>query len=251
VRIVPTTTLTFATGVVPQGIAPERSGDIVVAGDSSSGTGIYLAGLNPGTGAVDTSFGSSGYVNAPLSGNPSGLSVALDSSGKILVAGSDSGDFSVVRFTSSGSLDTSFNSTGEATVSLGGTDKAYAVAPGPGGTIVAAGVAVISGSNDAALIRLTSSGALDTSFNSTGKIVGSSGSGTIRAILVQTNGEVSGLCLKAYQARGGPGMAHLLRCRSSTTLSLESLRRSASHLGHFQPATSLIPLEPGPTGERG
>ena len=184
------TTLTFATGVVPQGIALEPSGDIVVAGDSSSGTGIYLAGLNPSTGAVDTSFGSSGYVNAPLSGAPSGLSVALDSSGKILVAGSDSGDFSVVRFTSSGGLDTSFNSTGEAKVNLGGTDTAYAVAPGPGGTIVAAGVAVISGSNNAALIRLTSSGALDTSFNSTGKIVGSSGSGTIRAILVQTNGEV-------------------------------------------------------------
>jgi len=184
------TALTFATGVVPQGIALEPSGDIIVAGDSSSGAGIYLAGLNPSTGAVDTSFGSSGYVNAPLSGAPSGLSVALDSSGKILVAGSDSGDFSVVRFTSSGSLDTSFNSTGEVTVSLGGTDKAYAVAPGPGGTIVAAGVAVISGSNDDAPIRLTGSGALDTSFNSTGKIVGSSGSGTIRAILVQTNGEV-------------------------------------------------------------
>jgi len=75
---------------------------------------------------------------------------------------------------------------GDFSVSLGGTDTAYAVAPGPGGTTAA----VISGSNDDALIRLTPSGSLDTSFNSTGKIVGSSGSGTIRAILVQTNGEV-------------------------------------------------------------
>src|SRR6202012_5070871 len=113
-----------------------------------------------------------------------------DSSGKILVAGSDSGDFSVVRFTSSGALDTSFNSTGEVTVNLGGTDAAYAVSAGPAGTIVAAGVSVQSGNNDDAGIRLTSSGSLDTSFDSTGKIVGSSGSGTIRAILVQTNGEV-------------------------------------------------------------
>ena len=157
------TTLTFATGVVPQGIALEPSGgDIIVAGDSSSGTGIYLAALNPSTGAVDTSFGSSGYVNAPLSGAPSGMAVALDSSGKILVAGSDSGDFSVVRFSSGGAVDTSFGTSGEAKVNMGGTDTAYAVAPGPGGTIVAAGVAVISGSNDDALIRLTRSGALDT-----------------------------------------------------------------------------------------
>ena len=48
-----------------------------------------------------------------------------------------------------------------------------------------------SGNNDDALIRLHLAGALDTGFNSTGKIVGSTGSGNaIRAILVQTNGEV-------------------------------------------------------------
>ena len=183
------TALTFATSVVPQGIALESGGDILVAGDSSGGTGIYLAALTS-AGALDTGFGSSGYVNAPLSGAPSGMSLALDATGKILVAGSDGGDFSVVRFSSTGSLDTSFNSTGEATVSLGGTDTAYAVSPGPGGTVVAAGVSVQSGNNDDALIRLAPAGALDTTFNSTGKIVGSSGSGTIRAIVVQTNGEV-------------------------------------------------------------
>ncbi len=183
------TTLTFATSVVPQGIAIDSSGKIVVAGDSSSGTGIYLARVTS-SGSVDTTFGSSGYVNAPLSGAPSGLSLAFDASGKILIAGSDSGDFSVVRLTSSGSVDTSFGTSGEAKVNMGGTDTAYAVAPGPAGTIVAAGVSVQGGSNYNALIRLTSSGSLDTSFNSTGKILGSSGSGTIRAILVQTNGEI-------------------------------------------------------------
>ncbi len=184
------TTLTFATGVVPQGMALESGGDILVAGDSSSGTGIYLAAVNPSTGAIDTSFGTSGYVNAPLSGAPSGNAIGLDSTGKILISGSDGGDFAVVRFTSGGSVDTSFGTGGEAKVDMGGTDTAYAVAPGPAGTVVAAGVSVQSGNNDDAVIRLTSSGALDTSFNSTGKIVGSSGSGTIRAILVQTNGEV-------------------------------------------------------------
>ncbi len=151
-------TLTFATSVVPQGLAIDSNGKIVVAGDSSSGTGIYLARVTS-SGSVDTTFGSSGYVNAPLSGAPSGLSLAFDSSGNILIAGSDGGDFSVVRLTSSGSLDTSFNTTGEVTVNMGGTDTAYAVSPGPAGTIVAAGVSVQSGSNYDALIRLTSAGA--------------------------------------------------------------------------------------------
>ncbi len=183
------TTLTFATSVVPQGIAIDSNGKIVVAGDSSSGTGVYVARVTS-SGSVDTTFGSSGYVSDPLSGAPSGLSLAFDSSGKILIAGSDGGDFSVVRLTSSGSLDTSFNTTGEATVNMGGTDTAYAVSPGPAGTIVAAGVSIQGGNNYDALIRLTSAGSLDTSFNTTGKILGSSGSGTIRAILVQTNGEI-------------------------------------------------------------
>ncbi len=180
------TALTFATSVVPQGLAIDSNGKIVVAGDSGGGTGIYLARVTS-SGSLDTTFGSSGYVNAPLSGNPSGLSLAFDASGEILVAGSDSGDFSVVRFTSSGSLDTSFNSTGEVTENMGGTDTAYAVSPGPGGTIVAAGVSVQSGSNHDALVRLTGTGSVDPTF---GSIVGSAGSGTIRAILVQTNGEV-------------------------------------------------------------
>ncbi len=183
------TTLTFATSVVPQGLAIDSNGKIVVAGDSSSGTGIYIARVTS-SGSLDTTFGSSGYVNAPLSGAPSGMSLAFDSSGKILIAGSDGGDFSVVRLTSSGSLDTTFNTTGEAKVNMGGTDTAYAVSPGPAGTIVAAGVSIQGGNNYDALIRLTSAGALDTTFNTTGKILGSSGSGTIRAILVQTNGEI-------------------------------------------------------------
>ena len=44
--------------------------------ESTGGAGIYLARLTT-SGTLDSSFGSSGEVNAPLSGNPSGLSVAL------------------------------------------------------------------------------------------------------------------------------------------------------------------------------
>ena len=48
-------TITFATGVVPQGIAIQPDGKIVVAGDSTTGTGIYLARLTT-AGTLDTAL---------------------------------------------------------------------------------------------------------------------------------------------------------------------------------------------------
>jgi hypothetical protein len=40
----------------------------------------------------------------------------------------------------------------------------------------------------------------------------------------------------------------MLRSRSSTTLSIESLRRDASHLGHFRPAAIPGSFQTGPEG---
>ena len=52
--------------------------------------------------------------------------------------------------------------------------------------------------------------------------------------------------------RGGPETPRLLRSRSSTTLSVESLRRDASHTGHFRPAANptSFQTEPGANGLR-
>jgi len=48
--------------------------------------------------------------------------------------------------------------------------------------------------------------------------------------------------------RGGPEMPRLLRSRSSTTLSVESLRRDASHPGHFRPAAIPVSFQTGLAG---
>src|SRR5258706_3879395 len=106
-------------------------------------------------GQLDTTFGCAapatcaGYrttgVPAP-SGAASGYSLALQSDGKIVMAGaSGSGStsgFGVARFNADGTLDTTFNSTGTNTTQFGtGDDHANAAAIQSDGKIVAAGSA--------------------------------------------------------------------------------------------------------------
>src|SRR5437764_1311354 len=80
--------------------------------------------------------------------------------GKILVAGSTvvagSTDFAVARFNANGTLDTAFGGgDGIATVDVGGTDVANAVALGEDGTIAVAGTTTTAGNADVAVVRLT------------------------------------------------------------------------------------------------
>src|SRR5262245_1472397 len=74
--------------------------------------GIVLAPLCAGAapGDLDTSFGTGGKVVTPIgTGSDGGHAVAIDGSGRIVVAGWSSNgtddDFAVARYTASGSLD--------------------------------------------------------------------------------------------------------------------------------------------------
>ncbi|HMC10333.1 MAG TPA: hypothetical protein VKH44_03550, partial [Pirellulaceae bacterium] len=110
-------------------------------------------------------------------------SVAIQSDGRIIVAGyrsiiidSESGlsddEFAVARLTASGSLDTSFDGDGRATINFAPSqDRANDVAIQSDGKIVLAGFSYtdITG-NDFAVARLTSSGSLDTSFDGDGRV---------------------------------------------------------------------------------
>ncbi len=95
-------------------IAIQSDGKIVIAGHTWYGTDYDFAvsRYNP-DGSLDASFGRGGIVTTRV-GSQGGeaYSIAIQSNGKIVVAGSaltDSGrDFGVVRYNSDGSLDTSF-----------------------------------------------------------------------------------------------------------------------------------------------
>ncbi len=76
--------------------------------------------------------------------------------------------FNVIRVKASGALDTTFNSTGSVTTSLGSSSYLIDVAVQSDGKVVAAGQAVDGGIYKFAVVRYTSAGALDTSFDGDG-----------------------------------------------------------------------------------
>jgi uncharacterized delta-60 repeat protein len=160
--------------------ALQTDGKILVAGTTytnhnNTSSDISLVRYNA-DGSLDSSFGTGGIVNANVGGYDNGNSVAIQADGKILVAGnsSDAGgsnyDFSLFRYNTDGSLDTSFSSDGIVTTNLGGAND-YAVSS----LIQADGKIILFGQTDAggggsnfALVRYNADGSLDTSFAGTG-----------------------------------------------------------------------------------
>jgi uncharacterized delta-60 repeat protein len=90
---------------------------------------------------TEDTFGD-GYVTTDFgSGDDYGHAVAIQTDGKIVVAGNTHNgidtDFGVVRYNSDGSLDTTFGSDGKVTTNFGYHDRLYAVALQTDGKIVA------------------------------------------------------------------------------------------------------------------
>ena len=129
-----------------------------------------------GQGGLDLSFGVNGRVLASLpNGSVSGGAVAIQPDGKIVVVGtanlqntSTSYDLAVARFNADGSLDTDFGTGGWVRVDVNGTNRqdfGNGVALQDDGKIVAVG-----GDGDFIAVRLTTAGALDSSFSGDGKV---------------------------------------------------------------------------------
>ena len=155
----------------------QTDGKIVLAGNSFNGANSDFAVVRYNTdGSLDTTFGTNGKVVTPIgTGNEFGYSVALQTDGKIVVAGSSSNgsndDFAVVRYNTDGSLDTTFNGNGKVTTPIGtGGDFAYSVAVQTDGKIIAAGGS-IGANTDFAVVRYNANGSLDNSFGANGKVI--------------------------------------------------------------------------------
>jgi uncharacterized delta-60 repeat protein len=126
--------------------ALQSDGKIVVSGYTASPSytlDFALVRYNS-NGSLDTSFGTGGKVTTDFNGNSDyGYSVALQSDGKIVVAGANAnigGDFAIARYNSNGSLDTSFGTGGKVTTDFNGnSDSGYSVALQSDGNIVVVG----------------------------------------------------------------------------------------------------------------
>jgi uncharacterized delta-60 repeat protein len=114
-----------------------QDGKLVVAGtaDGSQKMTVTRLGTN---GSPDPTFDGDGTATIAF---PAVLTTgaALQPDGRIVVAGSTSGDFAVARLNSNGSPDTTFGAAGKATVDFGEATFARAVALQPNGRIVVVG----------------------------------------------------------------------------------------------------------------
>ncbi len=153
-------------------VALQSDGKIVVAGYSVIGSQEDFALVRYNVdGSLDTSFGTGGKVTTGISYHDYAYSVALQSDGKIVVAGRAGGDFAVVRYNTDGSLDTSFDADGKVTTPVGvGYGYAYgqSLVVQPDGRLVLAGYAGTVA--DFAAVRYNANGSLDTSFGVGGKV---------------------------------------------------------------------------------
>ena len=114
-------------------------------------------------GDLDTSFNGTGKVITPIgSGQDYGRSVAVQSDGKIVMAGFiDTGtsyEFALARFTSAGALDASFGSGGMVTTPIGLDADARSVALQSDGKILVAGTSWNGSKYNIALARYTDAG---------------------------------------------------------------------------------------------
>jgi len=178
------------------------AGSACAAGTASSCTNVNVALVRYArAGGLDTTFNTTGKVTTAVSttGSLSDVANAVkqQSDGKLVVVGtsntSTGDDFSVVRYTPAGALDTTFNTTGKLTLAIGSTtaaDRAHGLVIQPDSKLVVAGVSSNGADDDVAIIRLNSGGSLDTSFMVTGKVTTPVGAGNDvgRALVLQPDG---------------------------------------------------------------
>jgi len=191
-------------------VAIDSTGRIVVAGTSGSNFGV--ARLLAADGANDNSFDSDGKFSFDLGGVDVPRAIAIQpSDGAILVAGSNGADMAVVRLAAAnGAFDPSFSGDGKQTINISGADDARVVLVQPDGRILLVGDSA-NNASDTAIVRLTTAGALDTTFSGDGiftfDVTGSSflDLGTAAALTP------SGRLIVAGQGGGGQVNGHLVR----------------------------------------
>ena len=176
-------------------LAIDSSGRIVVGGVATIGSYSFaLARLTP-TGSLDSTFGTNGFNTTTLGTNDSIQSIAIDSSGRIIVGGNSTiggvPKFTLARYTPNGAIDTSFATNGYNTTSPGTNDSINSIAFDGSGNIVAGGTATVGGVTGFAVARYTSNGALDTSFGTNGFNTTTRGTGDyIASIAIDASGRI-------------------------------------------------------------
>ncbi len=172
-------------------VVVQPDGKIVVLGTQyGPQTADFYLARYASNGSLDAAFGVSGLVFSSLPAKTYSGSMVLQADGRILITAQrifgQSSNIMLARFKSDGSPDLSFGETGMVTIDIGGTDDPRGLAVLPDGKILAIG----RNETQNVLMRLTSVGELDTSFDGDGKASVGIGSGYLNDIAVRPNGKI-------------------------------------------------------------
>ena len=183
---------------VANAVVLQPDGKILAVGQGGGVFGFALVRYNP-DGSLDTSFSGDGIQTTTGSGFEWATDVALQPSGKIVVAGvfaqtyADH-DFALARYYPRGALDTSFSGDGIQTTDLGGNDFANGMAIQDDAKILVVGEAAsdwLQTTGDLGLARYNRDGSLDTSFSGDGKqTTNFGGIDGANAVSLQGNGKM-------------------------------------------------------------
>jgi uncharacterized delta-60 repeat protein len=177
----------------------DTSGNIFSGGmaASSGSTSDFFVQKFNSSGALVGGFGTAGTAKVIGNGGYSYTTkMALQTDGKILGVGKyflGTDNMRIFRLNTAGVLDTTFGTAGSIDLDNGGNvDFASTMALLPSGSIVAAGLTYNGATNDILMMKVTSSGALDTTFGTAGKVVGgfSASDVTINDMVVDSNGRI-------------------------------------------------------------
>ncbi len=187
---------------IGRGGAIQADGKIVIVGQSNLGGGgaalDFAVVRYNADGSLDTTFDTDGKATTDFGGIDDANSVAFQTDGKIVVAGTTTAvggtsDFAIARYNVNGSPDTTFDTDGEVTTDFATfNDFASGVVIQADGKIVAVGVARPTASNqDNAAVRYNTNGGLDTTFDTDGKVtVSTTNADLILNVALQTDQKI-------------------------------------------------------------
>lgn len=197
--VAPAPFVTFA-----RSFALQPDGKAVIGGSISNDqtqTGSFVLMRLSADGTLDTSFGNGGVTIITIERLDREGFILIQPDGKYLLAGTSASNatgfnFTVVRFTTDGQLDTTFNKIGYANPTINGDsfEECYGAALQPDGKIVLVGRAAQFPNlqYDIAVMRFNTDGSLDTTFNGTGilKIGFPSSDEEAYSVVVQPDGKI-------------------------------------------------------------
>lgn len=205
------------------GVAVDSQGRVVVVGDAREGFrfrfGVARLLLN---GALDPSFGGTGNVVTQMGESGGAGDVLIDAAGRIVVGGSSSGRFGLVRYLADGSLDPDFGGNGKVTSFIGHTGI-LALALDSRERIVATGSESFDSGDPeggtvthVSLARYLDDGSTDDTFR--GNEVGQSASGSGTSVAIDAQDRIT--------VAGGP--IHRLTGDETTTIDFGPVDGSAT-----------------------